>query len=256
MRSVAPINNTIDIATCPTTKRPRELNRHPSFEPAPPTVSPLPRRIRARSGREALSAGASPNTTPVSRARTAPNPRTNASMRISPARGKSTKVRERIPLTANAARAMPRPPPRTASSVLSARSCEIIRSLPAPIAARTANSRARAVARASKRLAILAQTISRTNPTAPNSIHNFGRMSATSSSRKGRITSGSSGFTSSMVGWASAYCRFKTTSSALACGRLTFGFNRPNTARIGLSGRDCAEITDHSEGLVTHASAI
>ena len=106
----------------------------------------------------------------------------------------------------------------------------------APIAARTANSRTREVARASNRLPMLAQTISNTKPTAPNSIHSFGRMSETSSSCKGRTTSGESGLASSISGWAVAYWPFKTASSAVAWCRFTLGFNRPNTLRIGLSG--------------------
>ncbi len=56
----------------------------------------------------------------------------------------------------------------------------MIRPRPAPIAARTANSREREAARASSRLAMFAQTISSTNPTAPKSIHSSERTSETS----------------------------------------------------------------------------
>ena len=47
---------------------------------------------------------------------------------------------------------------------------------------------------------MLAQTISNTNPTAPNNIHNFGRTSLTSSSLSGRNVSGGSRFASSIAG--------------------------------------------------------
>ena len=57
------------------------------------------------------------------------------------------------------------------STTLSVSSWRMIRRRPAPSAARTASSRVRALARASSRLATLAQQISSTNPTTPrNSI--------------------------------------------------------------------------------------
>ena len=56
------------------------------------------------------------------------------------------------------------------SSTLSVSSCRTIRPRPAPMAARTDISRARAVARASNRLATFAHAISRTSVTAPMAV--------------------------------------------------------------------------------------
>ena len=57
------------------------------------------------------------------------------------------------------------------STTLSVSSCRMMRRRPAPSAERTASSRERAVARASSRLATLAQQIRSTKPTTPrNSI--------------------------------------------------------------------------------------
>ena len=121
-------------------------------------------------------------------------------MWISPARGRSTKIILLIALKLHAASPMPNAPPTDASKMLSASSCPMIRPGPAPIAARTANSREREVARASSRLAMFADAISSTNPTAPNSIHSSERTSETSWSLKGRTVSGESGFASSIPG--------------------------------------------------------
>src|SRR5207247_5154516 len=57
----------------------------------------------------------------------------------------------------------------------------------APRAARIASSLRRAIVRASTRFAVLAQAISRTNPTAPRRISNGRRASPTRSSRN-RVT--------------------------------------------------------------------
>ena len=91
-------------------------------------------------------------------------------------------------------------PPTDASKTLSASNCPMMRPRSAPIAARTANSREREVARASSRFAMFAHTISNTNPSAPESIHSSERTSETIASLKERTTSGESGLVSSMPG--------------------------------------------------------
>ena len=64
-----------------------------------------------------------------------------------------------------------------------------MRGWPAPSAERTANSRRRVVARASSRLATLAQTSSSTNPTAPSSASAAGFSSCELTSFQLRATS-------------------------------------------------------------------
>ena len=66
-------------------------------------------------------------------------------------------------------------PPITDSATLSVSNWRMIRPRPAPIAARRATSRLRAVARTSSRFATLAQAISRTNATAALRISSVGR---------------------------------------------------------------------------------
>ena len=63
----------------------------------------------------------------------------------------------------------PQRPPAAASIRLSTSSCRTMRQRLAPRARRSVTSRVRSAARASNRLATLAQAISRTNPTAPRS---------------------------------------------------------------------------------------
>ena len=63
----------------------------------------------------------------------------------------------------------PSVPPRSASNRLSVMSCANSRPRLAPIDARTASSRCRAVPRASSRLATFTQAISSTKPTTPSS---------------------------------------------------------------------------------------
>ena len=65
-------------------------------------------------------------------------------------------------------------PPITDSVTLSVNSCRTMRPRPAPIAARSAISRLRAVARTSRRLATFAHAISSTKPTAPPRISSVG----------------------------------------------------------------------------------
>ena len=77
-----------------------------------------------------------------------------------------------------AARAMPSGAEAAPSKTLSVSSWRTIRPRPAPRAARTDISRARAVARASSRLATLAQAMSSTRVTAPIAVSVTSRTSA------------------------------------------------------------------------------
>ena len=87
----------------------------------------------------------------------------------------------------NPARAIasPRTPPAAASTTDSVSNCLAILHTPAPIALRTAISRARPLARASKRFATLPHAISSTSATAPKSISSAGRVFAVRSSLSG-----------------------------------------------------------------------
>ena len=73
----------------------------------------------------------------------------------------------------------------TASSTLSVRNCRIRRPRLAPIAARTATSRSRTVARASRRLATLVQVMTSRNAAAPNNAKSAGRKTPTISVASG-----------------------------------------------------------------------
>ena len=88
-------------------------------------------------------------------------------------------------LTPHRAMITPPMPASIASTALSVSICRIRRSRPAPTAARTTSSRPRAAARASSRLATLAQAISSTNATAASSTNSVCRVSPTTTSCSG-----------------------------------------------------------------------
>ena len=82
-------------------------------------------------------------------------------------------------------RATPSAVPSIARMMLSVRNCRTRRPRLAPIAARTATSRSRTVARASSRLATLVQVMTSRNAAAPNSANNAGRKKPTTSCDSG-----------------------------------------------------------------------
>ncbi len=100
---------------------------------------------------------------------TARSSRISANSGIADAASCCTAVRAAI------ASAKPRPPPTTEMISDSVSSCRTRRRRPAPSARRIASSRTRAVARPSWRLAMFAQTIRNSRPTAPLSISSAGR---------------------------------------------------------------------------------
>jgi len=110
------------------------------------------------------------------------NRRTGASSVISWARG--TPARPERPMTLTAANAMPTPitAAPTASQSPSPSNWRTRRNRSAPSALRTASSRARDSALTSRRLATLAQAMSRRHPTAPNTSHSGCRTVANASS--------------------------------------------------------------------------
>ena len=146
----------------------------PSFDwravRAAPRLVPVP-SLRASLGsmRAARRAGASPKKRPAKSEVESENNKSVESTEISFSRGVSGGAMARNRCTPPAARSIPNPPPSSAMRQLSTNPCRNKRPREAPSAARTAISRWRAEPRASKRLARLAQEISRTSVDAPRS---------------------------------------------------------------------------------------
>ena len=144
----APTSSTSDIATCSTTRPLLRTVREPV------TLRLLSFIAPARSTRVARRAGRRPKTIPVSMLTPARNPNTRQSSGAFWPNGSNARSQY--------ARSPPSAPPRLESRMLSVSSWRISRPRVAPIERRTEISRDRAVARVSRRLATLAQTISST----------------------------------------------------------------------------------------------
>ena len=170
LRSVspAPISRTSASAISTTTKTPCAPFRAP-LAPRPPSF-----KLSCTFVREIFSAGARPKRIPASRAIDVVKSSTRRSMPTSPARGKVSGSAFRAACVPQPASSKPSAPPRIPNKTLSVKSWRIKRAFPAPSAARTANSLARPLARASRRFAIFAQAISNTKPTAQNSTSRIG----------------------------------------------------------------------------------
>ena len=112
------------------------------------------------------SAGARPNSNPLNSAAAVVKSSTRASGATLNETGFSCKrMNARITRVPPWAKHKPNTPPSTASNPLSVITWRMSRSRPAPKALRIENSRCRAAARASRRLATLAQAIASTTPT-------------------------------------------------------------------------------------------
>ena len=109
-----------------------------------------------------------PHSNAVTTVRAAVNSRIRASIPISCKRGSVGGASATSARDSHTASTKPRMLPTTARTADSASNCRISRPRPAPSALRTAISRSRPMARASIRLAMSAQAIRRTNPTAAN----------------------------------------------------------------------------------------
>ena len=181
-----------------------------------------------RSVFDVCSAGSSPKSTPVTietaivKATTRQSSETNVP--ASPTRGRLavfTDSSARMPTTPSA---RPSAPPITDRSRLSVRSCRRMRPRDPPIAARTAISRVRPVARASSRFATLAHAISRTSATAPSITYSVGRTFWTSTLRMGStlklLVAGSACGNFCRKSCADAFSR------SFACSSETPGFSR------------------------------
>ena len=145
----------------------------------PEMARPLSLSLPLMSVRDIFMAGSKPNMIPVCTETKMVKSSTGKLNPISSARGTVSGTTTRAAAVPHLARISPNPPPSADSRTLSVSSWRRIRICPAPSAARTENSRWRAVARASSRLATFTQAISKTNPTAPSNTSSAGRMSPT-----------------------------------------------------------------------------
>lgn len=155
--SPAPTSSTTESASCDTTNA--------SFKrrlEAAPVARALSLRLAARSTLAPRRAGARPNRTPASTPKKSANPRTTGSSRIPSMTETRSAARRLKYCTAGIAPSTPRPAPESERTRLSTRSWRTTRPGLAPSAVRTAISRCRAPARASWRLARLAQAKSST----------------------------------------------------------------------------------------------
>ena len=178
----APARSTSAAATSDTTSRLRR-RRCPVEEPRLPSF-----KVSCRSVTETWSAGASPNTTPV----TSESPRVKASTQPStpmfsmrgrpPGTAAST---ARVPSQAMASPAMP---PARDSTTLSVSSWRTTRARAAPSARRMAISFWRRVKRARSRFATFVQAMRSTKPTAPSRTRRVGRTSPTITPASGVIS--------------------------------------------------------------------
>ena len=175
----APISRIIAMAISMATKTPWARCRA-TLIPRPPSCS-----VVRKPGCAVRRAGARPKRIPEIIEMAAAKTNTRPSKPIASARGRCCGSSPTAACVPQAARIRPRPPPRMESSTLSVSSWRITRLRLAPKAVRIANSRARTVARASRRLATFTQAINNTNPTAANSTSRKGLISPTIESFSG-----------------------------------------------------------------------
>ena len=145
----------------------------------PPALSdrpPASLSVVLRSVRDDFQAGTSPKSRPVTIERPRVNASTGRSTLMCCSRGNISGTTPRRARTLQTASSRPSEPPAMASTRLSVSNWRTMRLRPAPSATRTAISFSRVAARASSRLARLAQAINSSRPTAPSRIIRTGRM--------------------------------------------------------------------------------
>ena len=216
---LAEASSTTDAVISTTTS----AERSRSLPEPPPERSPS-RSPAADALPVARSAGTRLKASPVSAVSATAKPSTRRSIAGPPAIGRAAGTRRASSGTAPHANATPSTPPRAPSSRPSVASWRTMRSRPAPMAARTASSCARARPRPSSRLARLAQAMSSTHSEAP--------QSATSSSRDWRGSSSRIAITAMPLSPSSAgNCRrwfaATTSMSARALASVAPGLSRP-----------------------------
>ena len=161
----APTSSTSESAISAATSRLRRRCCPPPAPLRPPSFS-----VSFKSGFEASSAGAVPNTKPVNSEHAAVNPNTRPSRSNFIQKGMSMGIALSSRSSPHSASTNPSAPLIKPSSKLSVSSCRKMRLRFAPSAARIAISFCRAVARASNRLATFTQAINNTKPTTPSRI--------------------------------------------------------------------------------------
>ena len=191
------------------------------LEPRPPSFS-----VSFNFGRRSFSAGASPNSIPVSTDNPAVKPSTCQSIPISSARGNASGSAASTDVVPAFATINPSAPPAAPRSTLSVSNCRITRHGLAPSAARIANSLVRPVERASNRFATFAHAMSSTKLTAPSSTSKMPLTSPTI-----WVFSGTSVMPDPLLesGYASARLFAIASTSARACSIVTPAFSRPTT---------------------------
>ncbi len=209
----APIISIMEIAIWETTNTCRiALRKRPPVEP----------RLSSRSAPwtsvlEISRAGISPNRMPVSSEAATEKARTRRSMRMGLMRGSVLAGRLEAIRMSEALRATPSAPLINARDKLSVRSCRMRLLRVAPKAVRMAISLRRATERESRRLATLAQAISSTHATAPNSSSTSLRTGATIRSCTGFKLMLRRGSASASPGFSWLYSASSTRISARAC---------------------------------------
>ena len=207
------------------------MTSSPRSRPPPPVVVRLSEAMTAADENSvAFHAGITPKSSPTTSAVPAQKATTRMSkVSVTVAGSSPCGMSEGAALRIAAPTAIPRAPPSSDSTRLSVSSCRMMRRLPAPSADRTASSRTRTVARASSRLATLAQQMRSTNPTTPrNSID---------VSRRSLPTIESCIFSSAtprpLLVWANSRASPSAAAarSALAASIEIPGFNRPTACR-------------------------
>ncbi len=180
MKSAPPVTSTNARATSAVTRTRRRVRLPPPAVPRPPSLS-----ADATLVNDCWRAGARPTRRPVIRVSTAAAAKTAASTRTSFSRGASAGARATSASTPHMPSSRPATPPAAAMTRLSVASCRTIRPRLAPSAMRVASSRRRPDARASSRLAMLAQAMSSTKVTAPASATSAGRICPVTRSARG-----------------------------------------------------------------------
>ena len=175
----AEISSTSETATSPTSNR----RRNPL--PPAPIVAPRADSFSAgsKSVREACIAGKNPTARPVPTASPSVKPSAVPSKPSASGRDTKSAMTTAPKATRPAASSVPSKPAASESSRLSPMNWRMRRPRPAPSAIRIAVSRRRLLKRASSRLAMLAQAMRCTSPTAPSSVKNAVRCWPTNSSR-------------------------------------------------------------------------
>ena len=158
----APTNSSSESASCATTRM-RRIRAPP---PADARAAGCSRSVEATSARLACNAGASPNSRPVKveSASVKTSRRMSSVAAIHPPVAFAGRMRSSA-LVVHTETSSPSRPPASAMTRLSIRSCRSSERRAAPNARRMAISRRRDAARASNKLATLAQAISSTKPT-------------------------------------------------------------------------------------------